>query len=215
MEPLNLEEWQGGVRAPVTTVHIFKRPDLIAELGKLQDLKERGQSPELFESTIGERSKFDQVRRELEESLVIFHFAPIDEDDDRAILAAHPDPDGEPVFSEAPPALPQRATDKQSEAFLAAHKAWQARKEAWARENHESIADYQRRLTDVATDRGAERLARSLVAIEEGDVKRDVRWTADQIKQLRRRIGGPQLGLLIEAMQEANTKAPEVPDPLG
>ena len=69
-------------------------------------------------------------------------------------------------------------------------------------------------MTDVATDRGAERLARSLVAIEEGDVKRDVRWTADQIKQLRRRIGGPQLGLLIDAMQQANTKAPEVPDPL-
>ena len=76
------------------------------------------------------------------------------------------------------------------------------------------MADHQRRLVDVYNDRGAERLARSLVAIEEGDVKRDVRWTADQIKQLRRRIGGPQLGLLIEAMQEANTKAPEVPDPL-
>lgn len=214
MEPLSFEEWLSGVRAPVTTAHIFKRPDLIAELGKLQGLKERGQHPELFEPTLGERSRLDQVRRELEESLVIFHFAPIDEDDDRAVLAAHPDPDGEPVFSEAPPALPQRATDKQSEAFLAAHRAWQERKEAWARENREVIADYQRRLTDVATDRGAERLARSLVAIEEGDVKRDVRWTADQIKQLRRRIGGPQLGLLIEAMQEANTKAPEVPDPL-
>lgn len=214
MEPLNFEEWLGGVRAPVTTAHIFKRPDLIAELGKLQDLKERGQSPELFEPTLGERSRLDQVRRELEESLVIFHFAPIDEDDDRAILAAHPDPDGEPVFSEAPPALPQRATEMQSEAFLAAHKAWQARKEAWARENREAIADHQRRLVDVYNDRGAERLARSLVAIEEGDVKRDVRWTADQIKQLRRRIGGPQLGLLIEAMQEANTRAPKVPDPL-
>ena len=214
MEPLNFEEWLGGVRAPVTTAHIFKRPDLIAELGKLQDLKERGQHPELFEPTLGERSRLDQVRRELEESLVIFHFAPIDEDDDRAILAAHPDPDGEPVFSEAPPALPQRATDKQSEAFLAAHRAWQERKEAWARENREVIADHQRRLVDVYNDRGAERLARSLVAIEEGDVKRDVRWTADQIKQLRRRIGGPQLGLLIEAMQEANTRAPEVPDPL-
>ena len=214
MEPLNFEEWLGGVRAPVTTAHIFKRPDLIAELDKLQDLKERGQHPELFEPTLGERSKLDQVRRELEESLVIFHFAPIDEDDDRAILAALPDPDGEPVFSEAPPALPQRATDKQSEAFLAAHRAWQERKEAWARENREVIADHQRRLVDVYNDRGAERLARSLVAIEEGDVKRDVRWTADQIKQLRRRIGGPQLGLLIEAMQEANTRAPKVPDPL-
>ena len=214
METLNFEEWLSGVRAPVTTAHIFKRPDLIAELGKLQDLQERGQHPELFEPTLGERSRLDQVRRELEESLVIFHFAPIDEDDDRAILAAHPDPDGEPVFSEAPPALPQRATEKQSESFLAAHKAWQERKEAWARENREVIADHQRRLVDVYNDRGAERLARSLVAIEEGDVKRDVRWTADQIKQLRRRIGGPQLGLLIEAMQEANTKAPEVPDPL-
>ena len=214
MEPLNFEEWLGGVRAPVTTAHIFKRPDLIAELDKLQDLKERGQHPELFEPTLGERSRLDQVRRELEESLVIFHFAPIDEGDDRAILAAHPDPDGEPVFAEAPPALPQRATDKQSEAFLAAHRAWQERKEAWARESREAIADYQRRFTDVATDRGAERLARSLVAIEEGDVKREVRWTADQIKQLRRRIGGPQLALLIEAMQEANTRAPQVPDPL-
>ena len=46
MEPLNFEEWLSGVRAPVTTAHIFKRPDLIAELGKLQDLKERGVHPE-------------------------------------------------------------------------------------------------------------------------------------------------------------------------
>ncbi len=214
METLNFEEWLSGVRAPVTTAHIFKRPDLIAELGKLQDLKERGQHPELFESAIGEQSRLDQVRRELEESLVIFHFAPIDEDDDRAILAAHPDPDGEPVFAEAPPALPQRATDKQSEAFLAAHRAWQERKEAWARENREVIADHQRRLVDVYNDRGAERLARSLAAVEEGGVKRDVRWTADQIKQLRRRIGGPQLGLLIEAMQQANSTPPKEPDPL-
>ena len=51
-------------------------------------------------------------------------------------------------------------------------------------------------------------------AIEEGDVKRDVRWTADQIKQLRRRIGGPQLGLLIDAMQQANSTPPKEPDPL-
>ena len=69
-------------------------------------------------------------------------------------------------------------------------------------------------MTDVATDRGAERLARSLVAIEEGDVKRDVRWTAEHIKQLRRRIGGPQLGLLIDAMQQANSTPPKEPDPL-
>ena len=84
-----------------------------------------------------------------------------------------------------------------------------------ASENHEAIADYQRRLVDVYNDRGAERLARSLVAIEEGDVKRDVRWTAEHIKQLRRRIGGPQLGLLIDAMQQANTAPPKEPDPLG
>ena len=64
METLNFEEWLSGVRAPVTTAHIFKRPDLIAELGKLQGLKERGQRPELFESAIGERSKLDQVRQE-------------------------------------------------------------------------------------------------------------------------------------------------------
>ena len=33
METLNFEEWLSGVRAPVTTAHIFKRPDHIAELG--------------------------------------------------------------------------------------------------------------------------------------------------------------------------------------
>ena len=38
---LNFEEWLSGVRSPVESVHIYKRPDLIAELGKLRDLKER------------------------------------------------------------------------------------------------------------------------------------------------------------------------------
>jgi hypothetical protein len=35
---LNFEEWLSGVRSPVESVHIYKRPDLIAELGKLRAL---------------------------------------------------------------------------------------------------------------------------------------------------------------------------------
>ena len=106
---LNFEEWLSGVSSPVSSVHIYKRPDLIAELGKLRDLKERGLKPELFEGTLGDPSRYDTVRGELEASLVIFNFAPIDDADEDAIIAAHPEPEGRPLFREAPPALPQRA----------------------------------------------------------------------------------------------------------
>jgi hypothetical protein len=52
-----------------------------------------------------------------------------------------------------------------------------------------------------------------------GDVDRAVRTkgravgTAEQIRQLKRRIGNPQMSLLIEAMNSACTKPPEEPDP--
>ena len=210
---LNFEEWLSGVRSPVESVHIYKRPDLIAELGKLRDLKERGLKPELFEGTLGDPSRYDTVRGELEASLAIFNFAPIDDSDEDAIIAAHPEPEGRPLFREAPPALPQRATEKQSEAFLAAHKAWQDRKESWTERHADEIANWSRNFNQVLSSRGAERLARSLVSIDEGGEVTEVRWTAEQIRQLKRRIGNPQMGLLIEAMNRACTKPPEEPDP--
>jgi hypothetical protein len=51
------------------------------------------------------------------------------------------------------------------------------------------------------------------VSIDEGGEVTEVRWTAEQIRQLKRRIGNPQMSLLIEAMNSACTKPPEEPDP--
>jgi hypothetical protein len=202
-------DWINGVETPAETVVVFQKPGLIAEIARVQD------EPEPIEAVLGEAGKAGKLARlhaELQASKSIWYISPLHRDTEKAILKQFPDV-SMPRFAVSPPVLADRANDRQSEAFIGAFEAWKFKQEQWLAENAEAVNAATEEMQQVALMRGAARLAAAVTYIEVQGEKHSAQLTPQDIIELERQLGSPQVELLVEALNRVSTEAPQEPDP--
>ena len=193
-DTFNFEEWLDGVRTPEKAVTVYTRPDLLNR-------------PRGTELALGESS-------ELEGSKTVFYLSSLSGKDERAIYDAYPDPLDPPMYPEESPIISPRANVEQSEAYLAAWKAYEANKAFWEAENAEAIQAWHATASEVMAKRGAERIARAIVKVKVGAGEpKAARLTASQVEELGERIGEAQLRLLVKALEDVTSTPPSEADP--
>lgn len=199
MTEFNFEQWLAGVKTPTKAVTVFTRPDLLSQERDEHEL----------ERSLGEKDP-------LEESKTVFYLAGLSAAEERAIADAYPDPDTFPMYPEPAPVIAERATVEQSEAYLAAWKAYETNRELWQQEHIDEIEEWREESTRAQSKRGAERIARAIVKIKVGSGEpQTVSLRAEQVEALGERIGEPQLRKLVDALQDLTINPPKEPDPLS
>ncbi len=210
----NFDDWLAGVETPAEAVTIYQKPGLIPRIEVLKESIEYNQERSLGDSD--PKEELLKLEEELENSRTVWYMSPITQETRQAIEKAIPTPrmPKNLRFNDPIPQLSQRATEKQSEAFVGAWTAYQIAKQEWDQDHEEELAEFQLEILDAATKQGAEMIAQSVTYIETADGKRSpVKLTAAQILELQRKIGEPQIGLLVEAMNRISQEVPEAPDP--
>lgn len=222
MENFDFNDWLSGVETPAETVTIFEKPLLV---GAIHDLKEElAATPPNTDRAIGDpdvhgdlQKRIAALSEELAASKATFYVSAVSPEDDAAIFRAHPDPAKTVVFDEKPPRLGANATEAQSQAYLKAWAAFETRQQMWLEEHAQELEEWRIAAQEVAAKRGAERLARAITYIRRAgqEEKQRVNLSADNIQALQHKIGQPQMGLLVEALERVSSQVPEDPDPFG
>lgn len=218
-EPVfDFDAWLDGASPTTTSVDILQNPSL---LGKYEDWQRRYQRAKNLGSEelgIGEvnpvtalEAEGEQLLTELEQSRAVWHVRGLTGDDDKAIRVAHPDPKPPAGFDEQPPKIVTAPTEAQAKAFSQGYEAWQHRQQAWVETHRAEIEKYGEDLEQVALARGAERISRAIVKVEQAGRIVTTHITAEQALALPQRIGEPQVAVLIAAIGRASTEVPEVP----
>ena len=217
-ELFDFNDWLDGIETPAEGVTVYQKPGLIGRLAKLQETID--ELPPNKEQTIGEvspQAEVERLRREIAASKTVWYISPLTREDEQAVEEAYPEPELGIKFEEKPPRLADRATKEQTDAFLAAWGSFKELQKAWEVENADVIEEFQRKIQQVALDRGATRIAMSVNYIETFDTNgvptlRKVSLSADDVKAAERKLGQAQMGLLVEALERVSTKVQE-PDP--
>lgn len=132
--------------------------------------------------------------------------------DEEAVNAQYPLPDpvpGRPKLET--PALPDRPSSVQADAFLARVQQQQALIAGWEQEHAKDLEEYAIAVSKVLLARGVEKLQRAFVRMEQGGRVLTESMSVEQLKKFAARIGEVQLGELISAVDFASKARAEVP----
>lgn len=211
------DEWLAGASLAQGSVEILQNPAL---LGRWEDLQRRWQRAQQIAQGEGGitddnpvaalEAEAEQLLADMEASRTIWYVRELTSDDLTAILAAHPLQD-EPRYDGRIPSVQPNPTETQAKAFLGMYNAYRADVERWQDEHAEEIETFRRHVLDVNLARGAEKVARATVRIEQDGRTVAEHVSVDQVRILAARIGDPQVNRIIAAIDQLSESAPEVP----
>ena len=214
---MNFDDWLSTATLSRASAEVLQRPDL---LSLWDDLARRWERAERV-AAASERGIEDAdpmaemeteataLLAEIEASRTVFHVRGILPADVEAIEAAHPIPT-QPRFTGKLPSVQQNATEAQSKAFLGMWESYRLQQERWESEHADELAEHRARTLEALRFRGAERVARATVKVEQGGSEIASSLTVEQVLALADRIGEPQLLLILAAIDKASTAEPEV-----
>lgn len=215
-EDFDFGAWLAGASATTTSVDILQNPALLGKYESWQRRYSRA-SRTADERSAGEpdplkalEAEGERLLSQIEESRSVWHVRALTADDERAILAAFPDPKGPEGFDERPPRLTSSPTEAQAKAFSYGYQAYEKRMAMWVEAHRAELDAYGESLRQVAISRGAERISRAVVLIEQGG-RQISKITAEHAEQLPQAIGEAQVEVLLQAIAKASTDVPEVP----
>lgn len=219
-EEFDFDSWLIDAQPAQTSVVILQRPDLLAAYQEWQERwtqasKEGGDiDRDLSQPSalLALHHEGEQLLNELRAARSIWYLRAIDREDEAAIQKAFPLPEAPVRFQRRIPTMADRPTEAQSLAFTMAWTAYTEAKARWEEENEPVLAPWRQEYEDAVITRAAERIARSLVKIEQNGKTARPRLTADQVKELEKRIGQPQIGMLMQAVERVTTQAPSDPE---
>ena len=216
---LDFESWLSGASATTTSIEILQTPALLGRYESWLRRYNRARAADVG----SERSASDPdpvkaleaegvaLLDEIERSRSTWHVRALSGDDNRGIIEAHPDPVAPEGFTEKPPRIVTSPTEAQAKAFSQGYEAWSHRQQLWVSENRAQLEAYGEALRQINVDRGAEKIARAVVRVEQGGRVVTERVTAEQALALPARIGEAQVAVLLDAINRASTEVPEVP----
>ena len=218
MTDLDFDAWLDGASITTTSVDILQQPSLLGEYEAWLRRYQRAKQVDHGEYAMGDPSPItaleaegEQLLTRIEQASSTWHVRALTAEDDRAIRAAHPDPEAPAGFTEDPPKLVASPTEAQAKAFSQGYQAWSARQQKWLTDNRATLEAYGDALRKVAEARGAEKIARAVVRINQAGRTIAERVTAEQAITLPGRIGEAQVTVLMAAIDRASSEVPEVP----
>lgn len=218
-DDLDFDAWLAGASITTTSVDILQNPALLGEYEAWRRRYRRARDASSgVEYSVGESDPVKLLEAEgqalldqIEEARSTWYLRALTHEDDRAILAAHPDPEAPTGFTESPPRMVASPTEAQAKAFSQAWEAYRARESRWVSDNRPALEAYAEQVRAVAESRGAERIARAVTRIEQSGRTISERVTAEQAAGLPARIGEAQVKVLVAAIERASNEVPEVP----
>lgn len=217
-DDLDFDAWLAGASITTTSVDILQNPALLGEYEAWLRRYQRGKVIDPGEYSMGEANPIAALEAEgeallgrIEESRSVWHVRALTGDDDRAILAAFPDPAAPAGFDEQPPKIAPSPTEAQAKAFSQGWQAWQVRQEKWLADHRADLDAYGEALRHIADQRGAERISRAVVRIEQSGRTIATHVSAEQALTLPGKIGEAQVTVLMDAIRRASNEVPEVP----
>lgn len=213
----DFDAWMNGASLTQTSVDVLQRPDL---LGRYQDWHRRWQRAK---AGAGERSaaekdpllalevEGEQLLDELEASRTTIYLRGLVSDDVEAIEAEFPEPPKPPIYEQLPPEPQRNPTEAQAVAYIRSHEAWQTRRDAFNTQHRAAQEAWAKATTEVLAMRGAEKLARAVVRIEQAGHVVATSMTVEQARRLPSVIGESQVALILDEIDRASNVAPEVP----
>lgn len=215
---LDFDAWLAGASITTTSVDILQNPALLGEYEAWLRRYQRAKAIDPGEYSMGEANPIAALEAEgeallgrIEESRSTWHVRALTGDDDRAILAAFPDPAAPTGFEEQPPKIAPSPTEAQAKAFSQGWQAWQVRQEKWLADHRADLDAYGEALRHIADQRGAERISRAVVRIEQSGRTIATHVSAEQALTLPGKIGEAQVTVLMDAIRRASNEVPEVP----
>ena len=223
MADLDFDAWLDGASLTTTSVDILQNPGLLGDYEDWRRRYERAKNASHGELAAGEADPLktltaqgEDLLARVEQSRSTWHLRALTSDDDRAIIAAYPTPAAPAGFDESPPKITTAPTEAQAKAFSQGYQAWERRQQLWLEAHRAELEEYGEALRLVADQRGAERLVRAVVKVEQGGRTVADRITVEQALSLPGRIGEAQVKVLMAAVERASNAVPEVPiDPLS
>ena len=217
-EPVyDFDAWLDGASLTQKSVEILQNPALLSRWDDLQRRYEHAQQVGQAEVGIEDVSPLaaleaeaDELLAEIEASRSVWHVRALTDEDVAAIMAAHPITPA-PQFGGQVPSVQPNPTEAQAKAFLGAYTAYGAKLEAWKAEHAAELEAHEKATADALLARGAEKVARAVVRVEQGGATVTDRVSVEQVIALERRIGKAQISKIIAAIDAATTDEPEVP----
>lgn len=211
------DQWLMGAGLPHASVEILQNPALLGEWDDLQRRYERVKAIAQAEGGITDSDPTGELEAEaedllarLEASRTTLHLRALTPDDLDAILAAHPVKPG-PKFDGKIPSVQPNPTELQAKAFLGMYASYEAQLNRWQEEHADEIDAHRQATMAALQAQGAEKVARSVVRIEQGGRIVAERITAEQVIALQKRIGDPQIKVILAKIKEVSEGVPEVP----
>lgn len=213
----DFDAWLEGAGLATTSVEVLQNPDLISEYEAWERRYARAQAAS-EELSAGEKNPVKALEAEgeallhrIERSRSTWHLRALTIEQQRSIVAAFPDPEPPTIFEEEPPKLTGSPTEAQAKAYTQGWEAYRAREQRWLEANKDALIAYLDAVQQMARDRGAEKVVRSLVRIEQDGQTVTNRVTVEQVQRLAERIGDAQVKAITDAIDRVSVQAPEVP----
>lgn len=208
MTMFDFDSWLAGAGLPQSSVEILQRPELLARLADMERRARRLSADRGIadDDVVGDVAA---LLAEVEASRTVWFVRALTSEDVDAILAAHPI-DPTPRFTGRLPAVVPNPTEAQARAFLGMWESYEAQRERWQAEHAADLEAHAARSVEAMRARGAERISRAVVRIEQqGQVIAD-HVTVVQAMALPRVLGEPQVAAILAAIDAASDSVPEV-----
>jgi hypothetical protein len=216
----DFDAWLAGTSLSETSVEIMQNPALLA---KYEDWQRRWIRSEKLAATI-ERSAADkdplaaletegeQLLDDIQKATSTWYLRGLTDDEAQAIIDAYPEPPKPALYEEDPPLPIRNGSNAQAEAYVKGFEAWQIRRDHFNAIHAEEQDAWARAAAKCLEDRGAERIARAVVRIEQNGRTVATSITAVQARALPGTIGEKQVEKICDAITRATRTAPEIPD---
>lgn len=215
---LDFDAWLDGASLTEASVDIMQDASLMGRYADWLRRFERAAAQPRAERSMGEPDPMatiavegEALLAEVEASRSTWFVRGLTMDDITAIQEAFPDPPAAPSYTKPMPELQRSPTDAQARAYLAAVEGWEVGQRRHAEEHAEAIDVWAKAQLGTLTSRGAEKIARAVVRIEQGGRVVAESITADQARRLPSRLGEAQVKKILDAIDAATAEVPEVP----
>ncbi len=216
--PADFDAWIAGASLAQASTEILQKPSLLSDYEDWKRRWDRAQRTPA-ERALGQpdplavlEAEGESLLAELEASRTVWHVRQIENDELDAIAAAFPEPEKPEIFEELPPkALQSGATDAQSKAYLRSFDAWTVRRDAFNVTHSAEHEAWARAANEMLADRGAEKIARATVRIEQAGRVIATSITNAQARALGEKIGAQQVAKILDLIDQVGAVAPEVP----
>ena len=214
----DFDAWLAGASLTEASVDILQDASLLGRYSDWLRRYERAQASPAGERAMSEpdpmaplKAEGEQLLAEIGASRSTWFVRGLTLEDVTAIREAFPEPPPAPRYTKPMPELQRSPTDAQARAYLAAMEGWEVGQRQHAEEHREAIDAWAQAQLEVLTARGAEKIARAVVRVEQQGRMVAGRVTAEQARLLPSRLGEAQVKKLLDAIDAATSEVPEVP----